>query len=108
SRRSQYHQSMLGEHVDPFSAGTASRLHDWTQHFWAHGADSFTAGRRALAMVYRETVGQAQLLAYADDFPLISLLSSSLPVLILASARVRPGDSSRESRAAREGAVAAE
>jgi DHA2 family multidrug resistance protein len=106
SRRSQYHQSMLGEHVDVWSPETASRLHDWTQHFWTHGADSFTAGRRALAMVYRETVGQAQVLAYADDFRLISVLYWALLALILAMQRIRPME--REERPAREGAVAAE
>jgi DHA2 family multidrug resistance protein len=109
SRRSQYHQAMLAEHVDVWSVETAERLRGWAGHFWTHGADSFTAQRRALAMLYRDTVGQAQVLAYADDFRLISLLYWALLALILVMHRVRT-EGVREARAGERGpaAVAAE
>jgi len=83
-RRSQEHQSRLVAHVDVWSAETTRQLQEWTEHFMTQGADSFTAGRRALAMVYRRTTEQAQVLAYADDFWLISMIFLSiLPLLPL-------------------------
>jgi MFS transporter, DHA2 family, multidrug resistance protein len=89
ARRSQFHQSTLASHVDVWSPETADRLRDWTDHFWAQGADMFTAERRAMAMLYRNTVEQAQVLAYADDFRLISALYWVLLLLIVVMQRVR-------------------
>jgi len=81
AHRSQLHQSTLTSHVTAWSHETAARLDQWTQHFSALGSDSFTASRRAMAMVYREAVTEAQILAYADDFWL--LLLSFCAVLLL-------------------------
>jgi DHA2 family multidrug resistance protein len=100
-RRSQAHQTTLVSHVDVWDPDTAARLKQWTDHFMSQGADSYTAGRRALAMLYRSTVEQAQIMAYADDFWLISVLFLViLPLIPLMSrvsteqnerARERPG-----------------
>ena len=57
-RRSQAHQSQLVGHVDLWDPETAARLKQWTAHFLAQGADATTAGRRALAMIYRGAVEQ--------------------------------------------------
>jgi DHA2 family multidrug resistance protein len=81
ARRSQEHQVSLATHVTVWNPEVAARLKDWTDHFLAHGADEFTAGRRALAMLYRETVAQAQILAYADDFWM--LLTAYCAVVLL-------------------------
>jgi len=91
ARRSQYHQVGLSGHVNVYSPATDERLREWTAHFVAHGADTFTAGRRAMAMVYRETVTQAHILAYADVFWL--LLAAYVSVLFLTPfmRRVRSG-----------------
>lgn len=91
ARRSQYHQVGLAGHVNVYSPATDERLREWTAHFVAHGADTFTAGRRAMAMVYRETVTQAHILAYADVFWL--LLAAYVSVLFLTPfmRRVRSG-----------------
>jgi hypothetical protein len=55
----------------------------------SQGADSFTAGRRALAMLYRSTTDQAQVMAYADDFWLIAMVSLAILPLIPLMRRVR-------------------
>jgi DHA2 family multidrug resistance protein len=81
ARRSQQHQSVLTSHIHAWNPAVAERLQDWTDHFVAQGADTFTAGRRALAMIYRETLVQAQVLSYADEFWL--LLATSVGVLVL-------------------------
>ncbi len=56
ARRSQVHQATLIGHLHAWNPAMADRLQDWTEHFVSQGADSFTAGRRAMAMLYRETV----------------------------------------------------
>ena len=42
-----------------------------------------------MAMLYRETVTQAQLLAYADDFWLLALLFAAVPLLLPFMRRIR-------------------
>ncbi len=81
ARRSQFHQVALTTHLNVYNPAVDGRLRDWTAHFVAHGADSFTAGRRAMAMLYREAITQAHILSYADDFWL--LLSAYLAILFL-------------------------
>jgi hypothetical protein len=70
----------------------ASRLREWTHHFLAQGADTFTAGRRAMAMLYRETVVQAQVLSYRDDFWLLLFVYTGVVLLIPFMRRVRAND----------------
>jgi len=89
ARRSQFHQASLVSHVSVWDPETAGRLSQWTQHFLSHGADTFTAQRRALAMIYRDTVEQAQVLAYIDDFRLLALLFVLGLLLIPLMRRVR-------------------
>jgi DHA2 family multidrug resistance protein len=90
ARRSQYHQSVLASHVTPWDAETTARLAAWTEHFLAGGADAFTAKRQALVTVYRETVEQAHVLAYVDDFWLLAVLFSAIPLVIPLMRRVHP------------------
>jgi len=95
ARRSQYHQVALSSHVNIWNPAMDERLREWTAHFVARGADTFTAGRRAMSMLYREAVTQAHILAYADAFWL--LLASYVAVLCLIPFmhRVRSGRGAR-------------
>lgn len=95
SRRSQQHQATLTNHVNAWNPETAARLREWTEHFLTQGSDSFTANRRALAMLYRETVLQAQVLSYRDDFWLLLFAYSGTILLIPFMRRVRAGDNAR-------------
>jgi DHA2 family multidrug resistance protein len=95
ARRSQDHQVTLGGHIDMANAAVAARLDRWTEHFAALGADSFTAGRRAVAMLYRETITQAQVLSYADDFRLMLVACCAVVALIPFMRRVRASDKGR-------------
>ena len=110
ARRSQTHQSTLVGHVDIWDAQTAERLHDWTTRFMAQGADSFTAERRALSMLYQEVTKQAQLLAFADDFWILFLLFCGSLVLLpmLSRVRIAPSTASSEAPEAAPPAVHAE
>src|SRR5947209_9098532 len=89
-RRSQEHQTTLVSHLNVWDTETTARLKQWTEHFVSQGSDSYTAGRRALAMLYRGAVEQAQVMAYADDFWLLSLVSLAILPLIPLMHRVRP------------------
>jgi MFS transporter, DHA2 family, multidrug resistance protein len=100
ARRSQYHQATLVGHVDVWAPDTARRLREWTDHFLSHGADAFTAGRQAVAMLYRDTVAQAQVLSYQDQFWLLSMLFFGMLLLLPFMRRVRAEDTERR----REGA----
>jgi DHA2 family multidrug resistance protein len=89
STRSQFHQAALVTHITAFDEETRGRLAQWASHFVAHGSDGFTAQRRAMAMLYRETVTQAQLLAYADDFWLLALMFAAVPFFLPLMRRIR-------------------
>ena len=101
-RRAQYHQSTLSGHVHQWDPETAERLREWTDHFLQHGADSFTASRRATAMLYRELVGQAQVLTYGDEFWLLAVIFVLVMPLLPFMRRVRAEENER----ARAGAPA--
>jgi len=94
-RRSQHHQATLVGHVDVWSAETTRRLGQWSQHFWDRGADTYTASRRATAMLYHDTVTQAQVLAYADEFWVLSTFFFAVLIVLPLMRRVRsePGPS---------------
>jgi MFS transporter, DHA2 family, multidrug resistance protein len=94
-RRSQHHQATLVGHVDVWSGETARRLADWTRHFLRQGSDTFTAGRRATSMLYNDTVTQAQVLAYADEFWILSTFFFVVLIVLPWMRRVRsePGPS---------------
>jgi len=89
AQRSQVHQSTLVGHITVWDPETRARLLSWTSHFAVRGADSFTAERRAVAMIYRETVAQAQLLAYADDFWVLAVLFALIPLFLPLMRRIR-------------------
>ena len=104
AQRSQFHQATLVSHVTVWDPETRARLARWASHFAAQGSDAFTAERRAMAMLYRETVTQAQLLAYADDFWLLAVMFAAVPLFLPLMRRIRlapapaaaPGEPARE------------
>jgi len=89
AQRSQIHQSTLVSHITTFDEETRARLAHYASHFVSQGSDTFTAQRRAVAMLYRETVTQAQLLAYADDFWLLATMFAAVPFLLPLMRRIR-------------------
>ena len=89
ARRSQMHQATIVEHASVFDSEMHGRLSQWTTHFLAQGADAFTAGRRAMAMLYRDAVSQAQVLAYIDVYMLLVVLFTAILFLLPLMRRVR-------------------
>ena len=83
---------------------TRARLSTWTGYFATQGTDAFTAERRAVAMLYRETVTQAQLLAYTDTFWMLAVMFAAAPLLLPFMRRIRlsappPTEAKREGAA---------
>src|SRR6266850_2144640 len=113
AQRSQFHQSTLVSHITAWDWETRVRLTRWARHFVTQGSDTFTADRQAVAMLYRETVSQAQLLAYADDFWLLAMMFAAVPLILPFMRRIRleptsPATAASTERAAHvveEGAV---
>ena len=89
ARRSQYHQATIAAHVNAWGTETAERIRRWTEHFLATGADPFTAQRRAVAMLYRDTVEQAHVLAYGDAYFMLTIVFSGVILLLPWMRRVR-------------------
>jgi DHA2 family multidrug resistance protein len=89
ARRSQQHQAILTSHVHVWNPAVTARLQEWTAYFMTQGADQFTAARRAMAMLYRETVIQAQILSYADDFWFMLVTYCGVLLLVPFMRRVR-------------------
>jgi DHA2 family multidrug resistance protein len=89
AQRSQFHQATLVSHITPWDPETHARLGQWTSHFATLGSDTFTAERQAMVMLYRETITQAQLLAYADDFWLLAVMFAAMPLFLPLMRRIR-------------------
>jgi MFS transporter, DHA2 family, multidrug resistance protein len=106
TRRAQLHQSDLVANVHVWDPATTERLRAWTEHFQSSGADALTAGQQGVAMLYRETQAQAQVLAFMDDFRLLAIMYAGLVLLIFFMRRVRTQPAERK-QAAGEHAVAA-
>jgi DHA2 family multidrug resistance protein len=106
TRRAQMHQSVLVANTNVWAPETTERLRTWTQHFQAQGADAVTAGQQAVAMLYRETQAQAQVLAFMDDFRLLAIMYACLVILIFFMHRTRTERAERQGPAG-ERAVAA-
>src|SRR3989442_10078405 len=82
-------RTTLGSHLTAWDPATRERLTRWTSHFVNRGSDAFTAERQAVVMLYRETVTQAQLLAYADDFWLLAVMFATVPLFLPLMRRIR-------------------
>jgi len=106
AQRSQFHQSTLATHITAWDWETQVRLSRWARHFITHGSDTFTADRQAVAMLYRETVSQAQLLAYADDFWLLAMMFVAVPLFLPFMRRIRLQPTTPATAAASERAAA--
>jgi MFS transporter, DHA2 family, multidrug resistance protein len=94
-RRSQAHQTTLVSHLNIWDPDTTLKLKQWTDHFVSQGTDTYTANRRALVMLYRGAIEQAHIMAYADDFWLISVLFVIIVPLIPLMHRVRTEQNER-------------
>src|SRR5919202_1824868 len=77
-------RATLVEHVSAYDPGTVARLEMLTRGMMARGADFVTAQRRALALLDRQVMGQASVIAYGKIYVLAAVIILLLiPLLLL-------------------------
>ena len=81
-RRSQAHQTYLGAHVTPYDPGVQSLLSSMKHTFMQAGVSPFDASQRAMALLYRTVLRQAQMLSYLDVFALLMTVAFMVPVVV--------------------------
>jgi DHA2 family multidrug resistance protein len=88
ARRSQAHQAVLVSHLTPYDPAYQRWL-DTTRSGLAARVGPTASGPRAMGMLYRTLVKQATLLAFVDNFRLVSLLALASAPLVFLFRRVR-------------------
>ncbi len=82
ARGSQAHQATLTRHLTPYDPAYREWLAT-AERFFATHSDPVLASKQALAMLYQVLVRQASLLAFLDNFRLISIVAIlCLPLVI--------------------------
>ena len=77
-------RATLGDHVTTMDPQTLSRVAMLKQAMIARGADAWTAEQRALALLDRQLLGQASVMAYSKIYMLSAILMLALiPLLML-------------------------
>jgi len=74
ARRSQVHQNHLVANVTGGSPQTRQLLQGMRANFYAHGADSVTASRKAIAAMYGMVQQHAAMLAFVEAFWLMGVV----------------------------------
>lgn len=84
TRYTRMEKAVLTEHVGSYDPGTLARLGGLTQGMMARGADAVTAKAQALAIIDRQVMAQASVLAFSKIYLLSGfILCASLPLLLL-------------------------
>jgi DHA2 family multidrug resistance protein len=74
ARRNQYHQSILGSHITPFSSSTSQTLSALQTQFINAGMSTSAALDRAQATLYETVQHQGAMLSFIDCFWLLSIV----------------------------------
>jgi DHA2 family multidrug resistance protein len=77
-------RALLSEHVTSTDPGSVARVTMLARGFAARGSDAGTALRRAYAVIDREILGQASVIAYSHTYMLAAgLVLALIPLLVL-------------------------
>jgi DHA2 family multidrug resistance protein len=90
TRRQQFHQQRLIEHLTPLSGAYQSALQSAKQMFLNQGSDPVHAARQAQQMIYNMVERQATLLAFLDSFRLLAFTFLAVVPLMFFVKRIRP------------------
>jgi DHA2 family multidrug resistance protein len=91
AHREQFHQSRLVEHVIPSSTQYQDTLQQVTNYFAAQGSSLIQAYQQAIAWIGQQVQIQASLMAYADAFWVLTLLSLAAVPLALSLRKIKLG-----------------
>jgi MFS transporter, DHA2 family, multidrug resistance protein len=90
ARRQQYHQSVLVEHVNPFSSQYDATIQAMQQAFAASSATAADALQKAQALLYLTVQKQSTMLSYIDSFWALGVLAAMLVPLCFVMRRPQP------------------
>jgi len=88
SRGAQVHQAALVSHLTPYDPAFQQRLHDLTGTLATQGS-STAAAQQAYGAIYGTVVRQASVMAYIDNFRLLSFLCVLCIPMVFLFARVK-------------------
>jgi DHA2 family multidrug resistance protein len=83
SRRAQFHQARLVDHLTPYDPLYALRAQQGASLLQQRGLDPVTAQHGGLGILYENTLRQAGMLSFADVFSLLSWMMLILIPLVL-------------------------
>ena len=83
ARHEQLHQTVLSEGLNPARAGFSNLLARYTAVLLDTGDTPAGAALKAMSRIYQELLNQATLLAYADGFRLLALITFTLAGIAL-------------------------
>ena len=91
ARRQQYHQSVLVEHVTPYSHPYDQTIQSMQQAFASSTGSAADALQKAQALLYMTVQKQAAMLSYIDSFWALGVLFLVLIPLVFLMKRPEPG-----------------
>jgi DHA2 family multidrug resistance protein len=91
ARRSQLHQVRLTSHTTAYDAGFATTLGRLTAALERAGVASADAGHKAMAILYRQTLGQAATLAFLDAIRILGIATALMLPLLFLTRRPKAG-----------------
>jgi DHA2 family multidrug resistance protein len=90
-RRSQFHQAVLGMHVNPTNPAAQLAFQGATHVAQAAGAQPVHAEQQATAMIYGLVQRQAAVLAFSDVFVILTYVALAMVPMLLWLGRSRGG-----------------
>jgi DHA2 family multidrug resistance protein len=93
ARRTQFHQNVLGAHINPANPEMQSLLARISANMMQHGASAADATTQAYGVVYNMVIRQSAMLAYIDDFKMLSILVGAMVpfVFLMKSIKAKKG-----------------
>jgi DHA2 family multidrug resistance protein len=90
-RRTQFHMSQLGEHVNVYSQAYRTKVAALTAAFSSGGSSGPGAAARAEGMIYSMIQRQAAMLSFVDDFKLLGVVFFAIIPLFFLLKRPKMG-----------------
>jgi len=93
TRRSQFHQSRLSEHLSPFDMGYWTHSQQSAQTLLQKGLDTATAQQGGLGIIYDTLLKQAYMMSFNDVFLVMSVLMIAMLPLVMFMRHVKQNSS---------------
>lgn len=93
SRRAQYHQTHLVEHLTPFDNSYHIFSEQSAQQLQSMGFESTLSEHGGLAFIYKELLRQASMMSFNDAFYIVSMIMISVLPLVLFMKKEKGGTS---------------